>query len=71
MSSLIRSPRDFCAALIYLAIGLGAIYMGSELPMGTAVKMGPAYFPTFLGGLLAFIGLLALVRSVVRKGELT
>ena len=56
MSSLIRSPKDFCAGLIYLAIGLGAIYIGRELPMGTAFKMGPAYFPTVLGGLLAFIG---------------
>lgn len=68
MSSLIRNPKDFGAALIYLAIGLSAIYMGRELPMGTALKMGPAYFPTFLGGLLSFIGLISLVRSFVRKG---
>ena len=52
LSSFIRSPKDFCAGLIYLAIGLGAIYIGRELPMGTALKMGPAYFPTVLGWLL-------------------
>ena len=69
MSSLIRSPKDFCAALIYLAVGLSAIYIGRELPMGTALKMGPAYFPTVLGWLLAFIGLLSLIRSFLQKGE--
>jgi hypothetical protein len=68
LSSRIRSPKDFGAALIYLAIGLGAIYMGRELPMGTALKMGPAYFPTVLGWLLAFIGLISLVRSFIQKG---
>jgi hypothetical protein len=69
LSSLIRGRKDFYAALIYLAVGLSAIYIGRELPMGTAVKMGAAYFPTFLGWLLAFIGLISLVRSFLRKGE--
>jgi putative tricarboxylic transport membrane protein len=55
--------------MIYLAVGLSAIYIGRELPMGTAVKMGAAYFPTVLGWLLAFIGLISLVRSLLRKGE--
>ena len=68
MSSLIRSPKDFCAALIYLTFGLGAIYLGQELPMGTALKMGPAYFPAVLGWALSFIGLISLIRSFLRKG---
>jgi putative tricarboxylic transport membrane protein len=68
VNSLIRNPKDFSAGLIYLAVGLSAIYIGGELPMGTALKMGPAYFPTVLGWLLAFIGLISVVRSVVQKG---
>lgn len=69
MHSTIRSPKDFCAGLIYLAIGLVAIYLGRELPMGTALKMGPSYFPTVLGSLLALIGVISLVRSFMQKGE--
>jgi putative tricarboxylic transport membrane protein len=68
LSSLIRNPKDFWAALIYLAIGLSAIYIGRELPMGTGLKMGPAYFPTVLGWLLSFIGLISLARSFRRQG---
>jgi hypothetical protein len=69
LNSLIRSPKDFWAALIYLAIGLGAIYLGRDLKMGTGLQMGPAYFPTVLGGLLSFIGLISLIRSFLGKGE--
>jgi hypothetical protein len=31
--------------------------------------MGPAYFPTILGGLLAIIGLIAIVRSIFSTGD--
>ena len=37
--------------------------------MGTAGRMGPAYFPTVLGGLLTLIGAIAVVRSLLRPGE--
>lgn len=37
--------------------------------MGTAGRMGPAYFPTILGSLLALIGAVGIARSFVRQGE--
>jgi hypothetical protein len=67
--SAIRSPKDFWAGLIYLGIGLGAVYIAQDYPMGTAVRMGPGYFPTVLGSMLALIGLIALARSLLRPGE--
>jgi len=36
--------------------------------MGTAVRMGPAYFPTVLGGILAVIGLAIFAKSFVTNG---
>lgn len=69
MHSMIRSPKDFCAGLIYVVIGFVAIWLGRELPMGTAIKMGPAYFPTVLGSILALIGIISLVRAFVQQGE--
>jgi hypothetical protein len=60
----IRSPRDFWAGLMFIAFGLfAAIFAYANYQMGTAVRMGPAYFPTVLGGLLAFLGLLVLIES--------
>ena len=69
MPSFIRHPKDFWTGSIFLFVGLAAIIIGLDYPMGNAGKMGPAYFPTVLGGLLALIGLAAVIRSLVRRGE--
>ncbi|MFN2643985.1 MAG: tripartite tricarboxylate transporter TctB family protein, partial [Burkholderiales bacterium] len=37
--------------------------------MGTAVRMGPAYFPTMLGGLLALLGAVVLAESLLVHPE--
>jgi putative tricarboxylic transport membrane protein len=42
---------------------------GRNYRLGSAARMGPAYFPTMLGGLLAVIGGFVLFRSLVAKGE--
>ena len=69
MGLAIRNPKDFWAGLIYFSIGTGVVLLAKNYPMGTAIKMGPAYFPSVLGGLLAVIGLISLVLSFIRPGE--
>jgi len=60
----IRSPKDFWAGLMFIAFGLfAAIWAYANYQMGSAVRMGPAYFPTVLGGLLAVLGLLVLLEA--------
>ena len=36
--------------------------------MGTAMRMGPAYFPTMLGLLQVMIGIAVMLRALVRPG---
>lgn len=69
MASFIRNPKDFWSGAIFITIGLAAIYIGQDYSMGSAGRMGPAYFPTILGGLLALIGAIAIVRSLITSGE--
>lgn len=69
MFSSIRHPKDFWTGIIFLIIGLAAVIIGRNYVMGTAGRMGPAYFPTVLGGLLALIGLAAVIRSFFHDGE--
>ena len=65
----IKSPRNFWAGLMFLGFGLFfAVWALANYQMGTAVRMGPAYFPTLLGGLLALLGLAVLVESVGVQG---
>ncbi|HEX5768157.1 MAG TPA: tripartite tricarboxylate transporter TctB family protein, partial [Burkholderiales bacterium] len=64
MKLRIRAPKDFWAGLMF--IGFGLFFMAWALThyqMGSAVRMGPAYFPTVLGGLLAFLGAMVLIES--------
>jgi hypothetical protein len=65
----IRNPKDFWSGIFFLAVGSAAVFFGRNHPMGTAMRMGPAYFPTVLGGLLALIGLAVMLRAIVRRGE--
>jgi hypothetical protein len=66
--SFVRSAKDFWAGLIYIALGLSAVIIGRDYGMGTALRMGAAYFPTVLGALLTFIGVISVVRSFIRPG---
>jgi hypothetical protein len=65
---MIRSSKDFWTGLIYLFFGVSAILIARDYGMGTGGKMGPAYFPTILGGLLVVIGVIAVIRSFVVPG---
>jgi hypothetical protein len=65
---LIRSTKDFWAGLIYLLFGASAVIIARDYDMGSALKMGPAYFPTLLGYLLALIGIISIGRSFISDG---
>jgi hypothetical protein len=67
--SFIRHQKDFWTGIIFLLVGLAAVIIGRDYTMGTAGRMGPAYFPTILGSLLALIGVAAVARSFFRIGE--
>jgi putative tricarboxylic transport membrane protein len=69
MSNVIKHPKDFWTGVMFLAVGLSAVFIGRDYAMGTAARMGPAYFPTVLGGLLSVIGGIAIFRSFKRVGD--
>jgi putative tricarboxylic transport membrane protein len=64
----IRAPKDFWAGLMFLAFGVGFAWVAQNYQMGTSVRMGPAYFPTVLGGLLAILGIAILIQSFISTG---
>ncbi len=68
MKALIKNPRDFWAGIMFIVIG--CLFAGVALAsykMGTAARMGPAYFPFVLGGLLALLGLVISLLSLSKK----
>ena len=63
-----KNPRDLWMGVIYIAVGASAVVLARDYGRGTAFRMGPGYFPMLLGGLLAAIGLISLVRAALRAG---
>lgn len=64
----VKSPQDFGAAVLFLIIGIAGIYFGRDLAFGSASRMGPGYFPTILSGIIALIGAVVGLRSLVIEG---
>ena len=69
MAVRIKAPKDFWAGLMFIGIGgFFVIWALTHYQMGTAVRMGPAYFPAVLGGLLVFLGALVFIESFAMEG---
>jgi len=66
----IRNQRDFGAGIMYMVIGLFFAIMATNYPMGTAAKMGPGYFPFYLGILMFLLGLLVAVKAFGAKAAI-
>lgn len=63
----IRHQKDFWSGVMFLAAGLAFAGFAQRYDLGTAQRMGPGYFPTVLGGLLAVLGLVIAIRGLARE----
>ena len=61
----LRNNKDFLAGLLLLAVGAGGFFMALDYPFGSALRMGPGYFPRVLAGILMVFGIFVLVRSIL------
>ena len=55
---------------MYMVIGLFFSIVASNYSMGTAAKMGPGYFPFYLGILMFLLGLLVAVKAFSAKAAI-
>ena len=69
MTSLIQNPKDFWAGAIYCTVGIAAVWIAQGYAFGSGARMGPGYFPSVLGALLAIFGLLSITRSLLQPGD--
>ncbi len=66
----VRNPKNFWSGVMFLALGLFfALFAWRNYDMGSAQRMGPAYFPTVLGALLALLGLGIAIGGLAREGH--
>ena len=58
--------RDIVAGVLFVLIGACALIVARGYPVGSAMRMGPGYFPTVLGWLLIALGALVGLRAARR-----
>ena len=63
----VTQKQDFYAGLLFIFFGVIFAVIAKNYPMGTAVRMGPAYFPTVLGWILAILGVITSGRAFIPK----
>ncbi|MBV0891075.1 tripartite tricarboxylate transporter TctB family protein [Paracoccus sp. Z118] len=64
-----RDHHDLWGGLTLAAAGLGvAVWSGVHYDFGALRAMGPGFFPTILGALLAVLGLLVAIPAWTRAG---
>ncbi|MCS6763033.1 MAG: tripartite tricarboxylate transporter TctB family protein [Candidatus Protistobacter heckmanni] len=56
----VRSKKDLYSGLMFVVVGLAFSFIARTYSMGTTAKMGPGYFPFWLGILLAILGVIVL-----------
>ena len=59
----IRNHRDFWSGIMFLVLGVLFVIFSQAYQLGTAARMGPGFFPTMLGALMALLGLAIAWRS--------
>jgi hypothetical protein len=63
----INDAKDFWSGVMFAAFGLFFVIFARQYDMGTAARMGPAFFPTMLGGLLVLLGIGIALKGVVAQ----
>ena len=65
----IKSQKDFFSGLMFTAVGLAFAWGATKYSLGTGARMGPGYFPLMLGTLMAVLGGVITIRSMVVETE--
>ncbi len=60
----IKNFADFYAGLMFIIFGGLAAWLSTNYNMGTGARMGPGYFPFWLGIILLAIGIIVLLKAL-------
>ena len=68
MKTAFLNKKDFWAGLMLTGIGAAAMFIARDYRFGSALRMGPGFFPTILGGILIAFGV-CIMAVGLKSGE--
>lgn len=66
---MIKDRSDFAAGLVFVVVGIVYGRLSLDMSLGTALRMGPGYFPFVLCCLLVLLGLAILGKSFLTQAD--
>ncbi|MHB9097682.1 MAG: tripartite tricarboxylate transporter TctB family protein [Syntrophales bacterium] len=64
----VRNNKDFWAGMMLIGLGAAAMFISRDYQFGSALRMGPGFFPTILGGVLIAFGV-CIMAVGLKRGE--
>ena len=62
--------KGFLSGVMFVGIGALGILIARDYPMGSALRMGPGYFPIVLSGILILFGIVMLIEGVLKPQQI-
>jgi putative tricarboxylic transport membrane protein len=64
-----RLTKDLLSGVMFLVFGAGAAVIAHGYDFGTPVRMGSGFFPVVIGVIIAILGLVLIVRSLIKPSS--
>jgi len=64
-----RTNKDLWAGLMYIGTGALGMWIARDYPFGSALRMGPGYFPSVLGGIMVVMGIYVIALGLRKDHE--
>jgi len=64
-----RTNKDLWAGIHYILTGGIAMWIARDYPFGSALRMGPGYFPSVLGGIMIAMGIYVVALGLRKDHE--
>lgn len=61
--------RDFVGGAVICAVGLYFLVGALDMRVGSAMQMGPGYFPMLVGGIVAGLGVIIMLTSLASSAR--
>jgi hypothetical protein len=66
----LHDNKNFMSGLFFLGTGGLGIFVAQDYPMGSALRMGPGYFPIVLSGMLILFGIYCFIQGMLNPERL-
>lgn len=66
---MIKNQQDFGAGLMFIFLGAAFALLSTQYQLGSNVRMGPGFFPFWLGIILTLLGIYITIQSCTGKRD--